>query len=269
MDTLIGLLQERKKMLEALIPRLRLELKKMPEGVLNISKSNTKIQYYHIFDKDGEKFRQYIPAKNRKLSMRLGQKAYIENLIAATERELFEIQSILKRGLVLSSDQVYSKLSEERKNLVTPYMLDENAYAELWQNKPFEPSSHHPEGLIYPTKRGEMVRSKSEAIFADSYHDMGIPYKYECPITLHNGMIFHPDFTLLHKASRREFYHEHLGRLDDPAYLLDSMQRLDLFRENGIFVGKNLILTHEIEGSPLNIRLFRQNMAELFGLFNA
>ena len=54
--------------------------------------------------------------------------------------------------------------------------------------------------------------------------------------------------------------------LDDARYRTDNVQKLDLYRRNGIYVGKNLILTFEVAGSPLNIRSFKQNMKEMFGV---
>ena len=74
------------------------------------------------------------------------------------------------------------------------------------------------------------------------------------------------DFILLDKKKRKEIYHEHLGLLDDSGYRRDNMQKLDLYRRSGIYVGKNLILTHEGAGSPLNIRDIRASVKEMFAL---
>ena len=41
-----------------------------------------------------------------------------------------------------------------------------------------------PEEKKFATKRGELVRSKSEAMIADCYYELGIPYKNAQPINL-------------------------------------------------------------------------------------
>ena len=98
-----------------------------------------------------------------------------------------------------------------------------------------------------------MVRSKSEAIIADMLYDLGIPYHYECPIKLKGGQIRYPDFTILRTKTREVIYLEHFGLLDDEGYRRDALEKLDIYRTNGIYPGKNLLFTYETEYSPLDI----------------
>ena len=44
-----------------------------------------------------------------------------------------------------------------------------------------------------------------------------------------------------------------------------NLQKLDEYRRNGIYPGKNLIITYEAEGSYLNIKEIRQMVKEIFG----
>lgn len=48
-------------------------------------------------------------------------------------------------------------------------------------------------------------------------------------------------------------YHEHLGLLDEEKYRRDNLRKLNDYRKNGIYPGKNLIVTYETEGIYLNI----------------
>lgn len=73
-------------------------------------------------------------------------------------------------------------------------------------------------GLIHRTERGDLVRSKSELVIADKLHSRGIEYAYEQPLTLGEGRIRYPDFTIADHARGINFYWEHLGLLDDPGY---------------------------------------------------
>ena len=266
MDTIIQLLQERLESLERLKSIIESDLKKLPPGARRLSYSHRFVQYYQVIEKKTNIVRRYIPAAKMDLARKLGQKDYLGDLHSVILEEIDEIKRILRKDKLFLSNRVYGNLHPSRKKLVDPYLLDEDEYAELWLKRPFEANPYHPEHLIYQTKRGEMVRSKAEELLADMYFELGVPYKYDAAVYLDNGLVRYIDFILLHKASRKEFYHEHLGRLDNPGYLLSNMQKLDLYRQNGIFTGKNLILTHEIDGSPLNLEAIRKNTRELFGI---
>ena len=104
---------------------------------------------------------------------------------------------------------------------------------------------------IYVTDKGERVRSKSELNIANMLYKMNIPYKYECPLVLSNGKIFHPDFTLLDIAKRREVYWEHRGMMDDRGYLKNTIQKVKDYRKEGICIGDNLLITEETSYLPL------------------
>jgi len=157
----------------------------------------------------------------------------------------------------------YDKLSLTRKNLVNPYILPDNIYAKNWQEESYKTSNYLPECKVYSTKRGEMVRSKSEAIIADILYELKIPYKYEKALVLKNGTIKFPDFTVLNKKTRQEVYIEHFGLLDDELYLSSNLLKLDEYRNNGIYLGKNLLFTYETEDSPLDIKGIRKMFREL------
>ena len=90
------------------------------------------------------------------------------------------------------------------------------------------------EGLIHRTERGDLVRSKSELVIADKLHARGIDYAYEQPLTLSNGRTRYPDFTISDDARGVVFYWEHLGMLDDPAYVARWERKRAEYFECGI-----------------------------------
>ena len=71
-------------------------------------------------------------------------------------------------------------------------------------------------GKKISTLTNYFVRSKSEAIIANLLADRNVPFKYEEPLFAPDGTMFLPDFTVTFKGE--EFYWEHLGMLDNPAY---------------------------------------------------
>ena len=64
----------------------------------------------------------------------------------------------------------------------------------------------------------------------------------------------YPDFTLLNMRTRENIYWEHLGMMDDATYAENAIQKINTYMQNGIYVGKNLLLTFETRNNPINHR---------------
>ena len=103
----------------------------------------------------------------------------------------------------------------------------------------------HAEHLIHKTRKGHMVRSKTELIIADKLFDAGLAYDYEKPLdgTARPGRIF-PDFSFVDAAGDLVLW-EHFGRMDDPQYVKGHEWKMQWYADNGFNVGKNLFLTQE------------------------
>ena len=52
--------------------------------------------------------------------------------------------------------------------------------------------------------------------------------------------------------------------MDEEDYLNHNLAKIEEYRKNGIFIGKNLILTFESASCPLNIGEIRKSMKEIF-----
>ena len=57
-------------------------------------------------------------------------------------------------------------------------------FIQKWSSEPFTGKEMTGEAPDYETDKGEIVRSKSELIIANTLAKLGIPYKYECPLFL-------------------------------------------------------------------------------------
>lgn len=77
-------------------------------------------------------------------------------------------------------------------------------------------------------------------MIANYLYRHSIPYLYEKPITFKSGRTVYPDFTILDVGERREKYLEHLGKLGDIDYMMRNIQKLNEYKENGIYLGMNL-----------------------------
>lgn len=89
------------------------------------------------------------------------------------------------------------------------------------------------ENLISCTRRGELVRSKSEVVVADLLYSLGVDYLYEEKLVINEVTKF-PDFTIDDHETGNTFYWEHCGMLHDPAYRQRWEKKLKWYRENDI-----------------------------------
>lgn len=89
------------------------------------------------------------------------------------------------------------------------------------------------QNLIYRTRRGELVRSKTEWIIADKLDDAGITYHYERPLDM-GGATRYPDFTIKDDDSGVTCYWEHLGLMNSPQYVDRWNRKEAAYRSMGI-----------------------------------
>ena len=234
---------------------------KYPPGALRLTNVKGKTRYYHNYtDEKGQKHSHYVSLKKDPALIRgLAQGSYDNAFLKTAYRQLHAVRRALKDINEDSLVNVYSLLHKERKKLINPYVPDDETFIRNWENDSYPPgyfSKDFPE--IY-TERQERVRSKSEKIIADKYKLLYIPYKYEKPLYLLDGtqfVTFRPDFTTLNVRTRKQYYHEHLGKMDDPKYVRRNMYKLSVYAKNGIFIGDQLLLTFESSDRPLDMQQF-------------
>jgi len=255
-------LNKRRDYLQELIREIEGQLQIAPQGNLRVSNIKGIPRYYHMTI-PGDTKGKYIKSKDKSLAYQLAQKDYLQKLYQEVKEELQDIEFFLKKHGGDDLEQVYDKMNEYRKEIVSPIVITDEMYVEQWEKEQFETNCYYPEEKVYPTKKDEMVRSKSEVMLADMYYDLGIPYRYEAALRLKNGKKKYPDFTLLDIRTRKVVYHEHMGLLDNEEYRQANMQKLKEYQKNGIYLGKNLIITYEGEGHYLNIREIRKMVKEI------
>ena len=116
----------------------------------------------------------------------------------------------------------------------------------------------HPENLIHRTERGDMVRSKSEAIIANTLNNLGIDYRYEYPIEGRMRLgIRRPDFVIF-DVSKKPLLWEHLGMLNDPDYQARWKSKLEWYEMNGFSTGVDLFITRDEANGGLDSQRIRK-----------
>lgn len=225
------------------------------EGTLWIDSSHGTPHFYlHKEEYKTGRKRTYISKKNIDYVRKLAKKDYLNNAVRVLEEQYRLLKDFYGRYDEKALLKLTTNLHPERRKLIDPLVLSDEEYLDLWtgisyERKPFE------EGLaMILTNRGERVRSKSEKIIADKLLKEGIPYRYECPIQLGHTIIY-PDFTVLNKRTREEFYLEHFGKMDDQNYCNDALARIELYEKHGFYLGQRLLATFETKKRPLDSRV--------------
>ena len=224
-------------------------IKSAPKEKLRIRKKGHNYQYY--IEKNNK--RRYIIKKNIEIVKKIAQRDYYKKLLSCLEKNTRVLNYFIANYNPYKLEQCYQKLPEARRQLINPIILDNETFTEQWQAKKYERKKEAPDGS-FCTLKNEAVRSKSEIIIANLLCSRNVPYHYEYPVHLAEGMIFHPDFLCLNKRTRQEFYWEHCGRMDDPVYAVNMTQKLSEYSKNGIIPGKNLILTFETVKTPVETK---------------
>ena len=224
---------------------------------VRIARKKNNYQYYLVETgtcEDG----LYAGKKDREEVKALIQKEYEIKTKKLIQKEIDYLNSILNKYRPDAIINSYDRLYIGRKEMISPIDVSDSDYADIWSSQHYIGKAIDENRIYFETLNGERVRSKSEAIIADTLRKYGIPYHYEKPLQLNNGALIHPDFTVLNARKRKTIYIEHLGMLDDRGYLNDALNRIDAYEDSGIILGDELIITYETEKRPL-----RRNKVEI------
>ena len=234
--------------------------------------------------KDGKQV--YLRHTEEKLIRKLASDYYERKMKAIALREKKQIDSCIA---ILEKDKEISDVDNTSKLIPEAVMeyavlseLTAEGYARKWQNsnnvvkkrRSHKQDDYHK----YKTLRGEYVGSKSEVIIADRLFVKGIPYHYEIaftpeaiidksrPVIDETGRLLgyeaigfgpdspdtlHPDFYVLNKRTRKAYFWEHLGKMDDPEYCRKNFNRFMRILDAGYVIGEDLLVTHEDSKNPL------------------
>ena len=233
--------------------------------------------------KDGKQV--YLRHTEEKLIKKLASDYYERKMKAIALREKKQIDSCIA---ILEKDKEISDVDNTSKLIPEAVMeyavlseLTAEGYARKWQNgnnvvkkrRSHKQDDYHK----YKTLRGEYVGSKSEVIIADRLFVNGIPYHYEIaftpeaiidksrPVIDETGRLLgyeaigfgpdspdtlHPDFYVLNKRTRKAYYWEHLGKMDDPEYCRKNFNRFMRILDAGYVIGEDLLVTHDCLHAP-------------------
>ena len=113
----------------------------------------------------------------------------------------------------------------------------------IWNSDRHSQKNSRREDLIYPTKGGIYMRSKSEQKIGDLLELLHIPYRYETELVI-NNRAYHPDFIIMLPNGRLVIL-EHVGRMDSREYDEDLVTRLQAYNIIGLMIGRDIFFTFE------------------------
>lgn len=250
-------IEERKRLLKKVIGTLAGKIPGLPGGRLRISGSS-----FYLITEKGDTCGRYISRSEKEYIKTLAQAGYTREVYSLAQKEL----AFLNGGRIYTGqrfDDVYGSLNEKRQQLVDPVFMTDKMYAEKWLSRPYKPLGFDDSAPEYYSPGKLRVRSKSEVIITGRLEYFGVIFLYEFPLVI-NGISFRPDFLILKMPEKKEFYWEHFGLMDDEDYREKSLRKINLYAENGIVQGDNLIITMESSRVPLNTtvidRIIQQNL---------
>ena len=214
-----------------------------------------------FFCRTEEGKQKYVKMSDDGQIKRLSYNYYAKKLKAAAVKEKKQIDNCLD---ILSKDpeksdvdKVTQRIPEAIKDNLSYSELTNEGYARRWQegNKVVKKRRIHDKDDYhrFKTLRGDYVGSKSEVIIADRLTYYGVPYVYEIT-TAQDAFdeMRYPDFFILNKRTRKEYFWEHLGRMGDPQYAAKNQVKMEQFARQGILPGNNLIVSFECGERPLS-----------------
>lgn len=209
-----------KKLKVSVSRRLEKELK----GSLRISGKRGKYECY--VKKEGDKKNgQYLKKSEIATAKALAQRDYDRELLQTVERRIKIIEKFLKGYHETSLKRLYGKTHPFRRKIIEVAEISDEEYVKRWENLNYAPMP-----------------------FSE-----GMPYRYEYPLIV-GDVEKRPDFTILKMPSREVVYLEHFGRMDDMTYVENNVRKLQMYENNGIYIGVNLFITFETATKPLNTK---------------
>ena len=248
--SMVELARQRLKYLDNISSILQDAVRTSPAGSLVLR--NTKLNGLQLYmRKNGTEI--YIPFSE---AGPLATKRYHIYVLKLVDQEIGALEKYLKAMPKIRFEDALAQVPDPIKPLISPAIMTDEEYARRWQAEIYTGKGFDPKDTTeFYTRKGERVRSKSEVLIANALYDLGIPYKYECPLVLYDGrLIIHPDFTILNMRTREVYYLEHAGRIDKESYAKSFVLRLKYYTDNGIFFGDRLLFTFESDDMPLSTK---------------
>ena len=254
---------------EKLLKEYKDLLAKAPSGSLVCYRKNGKVYYRHVLsagDPDSGRLlttqrnlRPSASPADARLLTALAEKAYARRMVRTLKHNLLLQKKLAESYQSYRFEKIRDQLGKAYQEvaLQSPLGFHADLTREIAE-KQANASKHavHPENLTQPTLAGFKVRSKSETIISNLMTERGILFVYEEPLRLYvpgeGWLTLHPDF-VIYLPDGSIVVWEHLGLLQDEAYLAAFAKKLQLYHKAGFAVGSTLYLTSDTASGRLDM----------------
>ena len=246
--------------IEQEISTLKKKCEDLPEGRFYCAK-NGKYTKWYLYEQGKVVF---LSKSEKQKAQKVLQREFCENKIEelALKKSFIEKYQRQLKKIHHKIRRFDNENSDYRRLLKNAFVPNQEELQE-WMRVPYDGNPYMREQRIYETTDGNFVRSKSEVMICTALQKNGVPYRYECPLDLGDGIIY-PDFTIMHPRTRKIYYWEHAGMLDNLDYLDHHLQKERRYIRAGIYPDVNLILTHETKEHPLTPQRIERTIQEFF-----
>ena len=205
-----------------------------------------------------------IRKRDRKLAQTLAETAFARFRVNLMKQEYKAASAYLKLCPVQDTNAFFDRNPGIRELLNISESLPEQI--KKWAEAPYPKNEGVYKGTLYPTLKGDLVRSRAEQMIADALFTAGIPYRYECRLSLPGGAFYYPDFTIMHPVTGEIYLWEHLGMEELDYYRHKNANKLYVYFDNGYVPGKNLICTISNDQYKLTPARVQETIRYYFGL---
>ena len=253
-------LEEIDRLIDVTETNLR-QLEKVQNATVIVSISNGVTQYY-LKDANSSK-RRYVHSDQKEMLLKIAQHDYDKKVFKKLVMQRDTLKRFLAKYNINEIISLFEDMNDGKKKLVKPIIESEKEYVQKWYESFTLDQNGFREELIFPTERGEKVRSKSEKILADLFLKYGINYVYEPKIVIATGKVVFPDFAVLDIKRRRTILWEHLGKIDSEDYAVRNLKKIDTYERNGFILGEGLIVSSESKSAPVDLKVVRKKLKTL------
>ncbi len=251
-------LLQRKQFLEKTQSKLEARLAKAPDGRLATSRQSrySYASFYHV-SKDGN--RVYLDQSQKETIAALAQKEYDRKALKVVKEELMRLKMVLPYVKMQKLEDVYDRCLSEKRSFITPIVLSDEEFRQRWLSQAYVKKQPLENDHPFPTEKGDIVCSKTEAQEADYMFYHSYDYLYEKRLQLLDRgrpTWRYPDFTILDPVTREEVIFEHFGMVDDEGYQHSMFDKIRLYEENGYVIGQNFLFTFETAEHPFTMDQF-------------
>ena len=213
-------------------------LTQLPDGQFYTVRNGKYIKWYRYRNGRNELIRK----SSRSLAKELARAAFARFRLEELRKEKDAVNAYLRNAGCMDSSVFFEKypgiqelLTDERPRSIR---------IREWLEAPYKKPDSTYTGTLYPTLKGDLVKSRAEQMIADALYLAGIPYRYECGISFNGGKTwYYPDFTILHPVTGEIFLWEHFGMEELERYRHKNADKIYVYFDNGYIPGKNLIST--------------------------